>query len=177
MVIKKSIQTLGLGYMILDRFLAPMAVQATTQDQAPPPPIENEKRPSPISVPIKGDEGQAYTDNLEKQLADGETPQFLIESNRLVTEGDSPEADLVIQYIRQILNRLSNATMGKDSPELLIYLSDQNGSNTAVIPQAKTPILIVGLDLIDLLHKKDFAEDHLAAVLGHERFHLLRHKK
>lgn len=134
-------------------------------------------RPYIIPISMRGDQQSQYERYLKKELKQGHIPSFLREGNRLVGEGESLAADLVIHYVKGLVNKLSQASTGKDAPELVVFLSDQKGSNTGVIPAAKTPILIVGLDMIDLIKQNNFGEDHLAAILGHERFHLRRHEK
>ena len=144
------------------------------------------KRPKPIHVEVAFDSEEPSNDYRRSvifpALSKGEMPHFLKESERLIGEGETPEADKVISYIRSILDRLSQATTGEPSPDLKIYLSDQQSSNTGVITSAgrydiPEPIMIIGMDLIDLIIEKGYGEDHLASVLGHERFHLRRHEK
>ncbi len=129
-----------------------------------------------VSLPSYSDREEAER-GLKAQLEEDEIPGILRESGRLVAEGDSPDGDAVIGYLREILEKLSIARTGKPPHDLRIFLSDQQGINTGVITDAKTPILIVGLDLIDKLKEYGLNEDHLAPVLGHERFHLRSHEK
>ncbi len=118
-----------------------------------------------------------YGYNIEKALENGEMPKILLEKDKLIGEGETKEADLVINYIRVILNKLSQATKKEDFPDIEIFLSDQNDENAAVITKPKKPMLITFLGLIESLNKEGYGEDQLAAVLGHEHFHLLRHNK
>jgi len=137
-------------------------------------------RPRPVYVSFperSSSQHEEYEEQLKADLAEDKIPDIMRESGRLVAEGDSADGDAVIAYVRTVLDKLSMARTGKPAPELRIFLSDQQGINTGVVTAAKTPILIVGLGTLDKLHEFGFAEDHLASVLGHERFHLLRHEK
>lgn len=133
-------------------------------------------RPKPLELPLKGDEGRDY---LEKKLKPaferGEIVEFIRESDRLVGEGETPEADAVIAYIRKVMDRLSIGATGQPCPPYDVYLSDLEGVRASVSTDGPKPILFIGLGLLDLLHENGMGEDHLAAVLGHERFHIRRH--
>lgn len=143
------------------------------EEQKPP------KRPSPLPLRFNAgrDRREHYQRVVEKNLKGGKPLPLIIESSRLVDKNHSPEAAKVVTYIKGVLDRLAKATTGKPSPEMKIYLSDLNGINTGIITDAKPPILLVGLGMIDKIVEYGFGEDHLAAILGHERFHYLRHNK
>lgn len=118
-----------------------------------------------------------YRYEIREALEKGTIPAELFEEMNWVRPDDQPEAARVIAYIRTILDRLSMATHGTPHPEMRVFLSDTAGVNTGILPAANPPILVVGVGLLDLLEAEGLGEDHLAAVLSHERFHLLRHDK
>jgi len=134
-------------------------------------------RPKPISAPLHGDDGREYLrDVLEPALEKGEIPNLIRESERLIAEGDGPDGDKVIAYIRHVMDKLSVASTGQPCPPYDIYLSDMEGAKAGVITKGPKPVLIVGLGLLEELQAKGMGEDHLAAILGHERFHVRRHQ-
>lgn len=125
------------------------------------------KRPIPIHLPIVRHEAdQAYAKWIKKRLEKGEMPKFLIESARLVAEGDSPEGDIVIGYVRSLMDLMAQRAPGEPAPPLTIYLSDQNSMSTGVMTQGPVPILVNGLDFLDFLIEENFGEDHQLGVLG-----------
>lgn len=124
----------------------------------------------------EGDSEYLYA--IRRSMEQGEIHPYVIESERWITEGTNPQGDKVIAYIRGLMDKLSETTMGTyKAPDLQIVLCDQPGINTGVITTAETPILIVGLGMIDIIKQLGHGEDHLVAILGHERFHLRCHKK
>lgn len=143
------------------------------EEQKPP------KRPSPLPLRFNArkDRREHYQREIKKNLTKGNVLPVIIEGSRLVDETHSPQAEKVITYVKGVLDRLAEATTGKPNPEMKIYLSDLNGINTGIITDAEPPVLLVGLGLIDKIVEYGFGEDHLAAILGHERFHYLRHQK
>lgn len=147
--------------------------QDTTKAATPPA----RARPLPLRLRIEHHDNEEYAGHTRRLLEKGLMPPVLYDAFRLVSRDDSPAAARVISYITHILDRLSHATTGKPSPPMNIFLSDQRGDHTGIITALNPPVLIVGLDLIDRIIESGLHEDHIAAVLGHERLHLLRHMK
>ncbi len=141
------------------------------------PEAEKSRRPTPFFVPCSHSDREEYQYWLENQVEQGKLPDLVIEMSRLVGEGESSNAAVVTHYIRSVLDRLSLASTGQPSPYLRIYLSDVDGANCSVITKSPEPILILGLGMLEMMAGEGFGEDHLAAVFGHERFHLRRHAK
>jgi len=137
------------------------------------------KRPEAIRIDLSSESrgGIEFQHELIRHLDSKGLPEFMIESERLVRAGDNTQSDTVINYIKDLLDKLAIANTGQPSPELEIVLSDTHGIKAGVITRSKTPIMIVGLGLIDFLVEKGFGEDQLVGILGHERFHLRRHEK
>lgn len=154
------------------------STKTTDQDEAEEAQKEPKRKiPLNVQINMNRDKREAENRRINKVLEEGLVPQILIESSRLIGPDHSEDARKVIDYVDGILTKLSNATSSKKPPELKIFLADLHGINTGVITKANPPILIVGLGMIDMLHEHGFGEDHLAAILSHERFHVLRHQK
>lgn len=137
-------------------------------------------RRAPMYISYRPYDGNNNLENhLNWQLKQGMIPPLYREVMHLVGEGEDKNADIVIAYIRRVLDRMAIATTGKPNPSMRIVLSDRPGPNAAIITDTgdHDPILIVGLGLLDELVQKGYGEDHMAAILGHERFHYLRHIK
>lgn len=140
-------------------------------------PVKNEEvnkprqRPSPMAVRYRVDD--EYNRKLKEQLQFGYFPQILKDISRLIGKGESPEADKVIAYVEDFLKRLAIASK-QTPPEMDIYLSDMGGINTGIMTDPEKPVLIFGLGMVDKIIEYGFTEDHLAPILGHERFHYLR---
>lgn len=107
-------------------------------------------------------------------LEKGTLPEYISESGNLILEGESDVGDTIIKWVKQVVDRLALASTGKPSPALRICLADLPGPHARVITKANPPILVIGLGLLDMLVSNGFGEDHFAAILGHERFHLRR---
>lgn len=147
--------------------------------EADNPTVPARARKAQLGVEYGDHNRDEFRYRLKQQIEDGEIPTFIREVNHLVGEGESPYADQVIGYIRAVLGRMSKATTSKPHPEMRIFLSDTAGPFAGIITETgkHPPILIIGLGLIDQIVANGFGEDHFAAILGHERFHLLRHKR
>lgn len=146
----------------------------TDQDATAQP---EKKRPNPFAVTYEYHDRRDQEYKMKARLENGEVPQIIIEDGRLIGQGETESADRIITYIKTILDRLSQATTNQPCPPMRIYLSDVQGANAGIITSGNPPILIIGLELIESLHAQGFGEDHLAAILGHERLHFLRSQK
>lgn len=137
------------------------------------------KRPKPIRIEYSGEysRGRDYIYNVQRKLEYGEIHEYLLETERWIVEGKDPEADKIIAYVRDKMDKLSVSMTGHKAPDLEIVLADTPDISTGVITRPDKPILIVGLGMMDRIIAQGFGEDHLVAVLGHERFHLRRHDK
>ena len=118
-----------------------------------------------------------YRRHMSAALEDGEIPKVIIEAYNLIPYGEDENADKVLGYVQGILDKLAMASTNKPCPPLRLFLSDTNDVNAFVLTEATPPVLVVSLGLWDMLIENSYGEDHLAAILGHERFHLRRHEK
>ena len=118
-----------------------------------------------------------YRRHMSAALEDGEIPKIIIEAYNLIPYGEDENADKVLGYVQGILDKLAMASINKPCPPLQLFLSDTNDVNAFVLTEATPPVLVVSLGLWDMLIENGYGEDHLAAILGHERFHLRRHEK
>lgn len=118
-----------------------------------------------------------YRRHMSNALQNGEVPKVIIEAYNLIPYGEDENADKVLGYVQGILDKLAMASTNKPCPPLRLFLSDTNDVNAFVLTEATPPVLVVSLGLWDMLIENGYGEDHLAAILGHERFHLRRHEK
>ena len=140
-------------------------------------PVLSKPRFAPFHGFINDDDvGKGFEHEMKAKLAAGQMPEFTYESLHLIAEGETPEADRVIAYIRSLFDKLCQKNDGKPAPPLQIFLSDQTGCLIHCFPESDKPILAVGLGLLDFLVANGFAEDHLACFLGQEKFRLRRSK-
>lgn len=138
---------------------------------------EKRQRPKPIHIDAGSDSYMINGFKIDEELKKNQIPQSMLEELRLVQQGDSTDGDMIIAYVKKILDRLSMATTGKPCPELRIMLSDQLGDHTGIMTKLDPPVLLIGLSHIDSLIQHNMGEDHLAGVLAHERFHLMCARK
>src|SRR6185503_18252227 len=108
-----------------------MAQDETSTNQPEAQGIAVRPKPRNVGFPGQGRDDE-YRYELKRQLEDGKIPPILIQSARLVGEGESADADKVIQYVRRLMEKLAQASTGKPSPDLKIFLCDQEGINTGV---------------------------------------------
>ncbi|MEC7029628.1 MAG: M48 family metalloprotease, partial [Pseudomonadota bacterium] len=118
-----------------------------------------------------------YRRHMSNALQNGEVPKVIMEAYNLIPYGEDDNADKVLGYVQGILDKLAMASTNKPCPPLRLFLSDTNDVNAFVLTEAAPPVLVVSLGLWDMLIENGYGEDHLAAILGHERFHLRRHEK
>jgi len=136
-------------------------------------PSRKPQRNKPIEGLINSDDkGEEFKHDLKRSLEYGDMPEFIIETEHLIGEGESASADKVIDYIRGVMTRITRKNNQTELPPLEIYLSDQSVVNASVIPGYNKPFLIISMGLLEHIVDRGFGEDHLASILGHEKFHL-----
>jgi len=99
-----------------------------------------------------------YKHSIDKELEADKIPQMIIEGSRMIGEGENPKADIVINYIRTIFDKLSVAVTGEKIEPLRIYLRDRASENAGVINKTKTPNLSVNLGLMESLFAYGYGE-------------------
>jgi hypothetical protein len=70
---------------------------------------------------------------IRNELKKDSIPLIVKEHENWIFEGDNKHADQVIAYIRTVLDRLSQATHGRDHPPIRIAIADVDGPYAAML--------------------------------------------